>query len=108
MYCGACRTLTKDFASKVSVIVNHLLLASDVKPKSEKDRLKEILPALCRPNDPEPKVCLLTTCSVVCKINITMQTFHLTVGFYLPFQIVIGSDAAIHVFTNLTRFDPIL
>lgn len=37
---------------------NHLLAASDdIKPKSEKERLKEILPALCRPDDPEPKVC---------------------------------------------------
>eukprot|EP00064_Thunnus_orientalis_P015776 superscaffoldBa00002991_g15835 len=32
-------------------------LASEalVKPKTEKDRLKELFPALCRPNDPAPK-----------------------------------------------------
>uniref|UniRef100_A0A3Q1FBA3 ATP-dependent RNA helicase DHX8 n=2 Tax=Acanthochromis polyacanthus TaxID=80966 RepID=A0A3Q1FBA3_9TELE len=29
--------------------------ASELKPKSEKDKLKEMFPALCRPNDPAPK-----------------------------------------------------
>uniref|UniRef100_A0A3P8S703 ATP-dependent RNA helicase DHX8 n=1 Tax=Amphiprion percula TaxID=161767 RepID=A0A3P8S703_AMPPE len=29
--------------------------ASEPKPKSEKDKLKEMFPALCRPNDPTPK-----------------------------------------------------
>lgn len=27
-----------------------------VKPKTEKERLKELFPALCRPNDPVPNV----------------------------------------------------
>jgi hypothetical protein len=33
-----------------------------VKQKSEKDKLKELFPALCRPDDPAPKVslCALT------------------------------------------------
>lgn len=54
--------------SELFVIDNYLLPAyDDVKPKSEKDRLKEILPALCRADDPEPKVCRFTTGSVICK-----------------------------------------
>lgn len=36
------------------------------KPKSEKDKLKELFPALCRANDPAPRVCGSNTILVGC------------------------------------------
>lgn len=93
IYCGAGR---RNFASKLFVIVNHLLSASDVKPKSEKDRLKEILPALCRPNDPEPKVRLATHNNSNLSPNCCFG--EASKSNILPFEVVTGRDAPIHVF----------
>lgn len=63
--------------SELFVIDNNLLPASDdVKPKSEKDRLKEILPALCRPDDPEPKVCRFITDYCYLQVMRTTQDIH--------------------------------
>lgn len=55
--------------------------ASDVsvKPKSEKDKLKELFPALCKPNDPSPKVLKAHICVSCITVLISLYVFIETV-----------------------------
>lgn len=49
-------------------------LEASVKPKTKKERLKEMFPALCRANDPAPDVCgfILHMNLYFCMISLTI------------------------------------